>query len=74
MVGVWELPYLNNEFLGSRTFSLSFLSSLSATISAAFPLGQRIIGTEPILSIGQYSLSNIKYTLYNTHYLIIQPY
>ena len=33
---------------GSLTLSLSFLSRATATISAAFPRGQRMIGTVPV--------------------------
>ena len=38
---------MNNEFLVSLRFSLSFLSNLIATASAALPFGQRIMGTFP---------------------------
>ena len=42
-----ETTHLNRELRGSLTFSLNFLSRRSATISAALPRGQRMMGTEP---------------------------
>lgn len=46
----WAMGMLSPEnmlFLGSLTLSLNFLSSFSATISAALPLGQRMMGMVP---------------------------
>lgn len=46
----WATGMLSPEnmlFLGSLRFSLSFLSRASATISAALPLGQRMMGIVP---------------------------
>ena len=37
----------NNEFLVSLRLSLSFVSSFFAIASAAFPFGQRMMGTVP---------------------------
>lgn len=52
-IGPYTMPvyntYLKSEFLGSRTFSRSFLSSLSATISAALPRGHLMMGTAPVI-------------------------
>ena len=43
----WIPSLTKSEFLASLRFSLSFLSSLTATASAALPLGQRMIGIVP---------------------------
>jgi len=41
------LSPVNMLFLGSLRLSLNFLSRASATISAALPLGQRMMGMVP---------------------------
>lgn len=50
---------MKSEFLASLKFSLSFLSSLVATASAAFPLGHRMMGIVPRVTHTENKLSTI---------------